>query len=98
MIVKNIVKMISEKLPEELWTNDMAKYIIGVCKLKPLNKFKLSDELIDDINIFLGWAKQYSYTTFLKLVNNNLFQTLWKVADEDIVSDCLRHELEKSKQ
>ena len=97
-IVKNIKKMISETLSDELWTNDLAKYIIGVCKLKSLNKFKLSDELIEDINLFLNWTKQYSYSTFLKLVNNNLFQNLWKVVDQDMISECLKQELEKSKQ
>ena len=97
-MVKQVLKMISETLPEELWTKDMAKYIIGVCKLKSINKFKLSDDLVDDIHLFLGWAKQYSYPSFVKLVKNHFFQNLLKAVDQCIIPDCLRQEIEMNNQ
>ena len=98
LIVKQVLKMISEMLPEELWTKDMAKYIIGVCKLKSINKFKLSDDLVDDIHLFLGWAKQYSYPSFVKLVKNHFFQNILKAVDQCIIPVCLRQEIEMNNQ
>ena len=97
-IAKQVLKMISETLPQELWTNDLAKYIIGVCRLKPMKKFRLNNNLTDDINLFLLCTKQYSYTAFSKLVKSHRFQNLWNVVDRHIIPDCLKLEIEKSKQ
>lgn len=46
--------MLTKAIPSSLISKDLIKYVVGICKLKSIDKFRFEDDLVAEIDVFLN--------------------------------------------
>lgn len=93
LIFKGVNKVLGEIFPKELCTKELCKFVVGICKLKPMDKFKFKEDIEKQIRDYLNWAEAYSYSKLLGLLNSPLFRTLWRGMPEGSLPESFILEL-----
>ena len=93
-IFSGLKKMLQKIMPKEEITKSLQYYLIGIFKIKTLEKFKFEQDVSDEVSEFLSWDSSYSSNKFKKLFKSQNLRTLCKYVDFDL-GDCVRKEIKK---
>ena len=93
MIFKGIQRSLETVLPQKSISKNLIKYVVGICMLKPQDKFKFEESLVKDIDTFITCAQSYSYSKLKLLLKSDNFRALCSGMDQSALPSELAQEL-----
>ena len=86
-IYYNMYKTLENKIPEELLTEDLVYFTIGILTLKESSKLRCTKEVKEDITDFLNCVRNYTKIRYLSILKSPKVKTLWKYIIEALPED-----------